>query len=382
MKSTTNIQFEPPLANADDFPVPRVSATPERHKIAIGKQKFYQQSQYRKSGLYTKNGRSALAYIIKELDLDENSTVLLPVYHCPAMVEPFLWAKVNIQFYPLNDDLSVNLTELASMLSAKVDAILLVKFFGFDTNTKNALVQAKAHELKVIEDCAHAFFSPKLTSGSVSSDASFCSLNKFFSCFDGGMLNTSSIKTQQTIRQLGSTGLVSEVKEILGRFDSVSWLSTVFKRTFGKDRHNVPVAPDKGDVAAPTYRYFNEQDMLVKCFYATRLQLKFESYSRIAYKRRKNYHYLYGQLLNSTVGTPLYELNERTVPYVFPFLLHDRRDFNKVREAGIQILRWEEYCVTENAITESYRERLIQVPCHQDLTKEQLSFIVQIINKK
>jgi dTDP-4-amino-4,6-dideoxygalactose transaminase len=91
---------------------------------------------------------------------------------------------------------------------------------------------------------------------------------------------------------------------------------------------------------------------------------------------------LYQALKNSSTGQPFIKIEQDTVPYVFPFLLNNSEDFHYIRSQGIQILRWEEFYPTNNHYIERYRTRLIQIPCHQGLTKQEINKIILIINKE
>ena len=378
----TDIEFHAPLACSTNYPSPDISATPKLVKWASRGQAYKAKSQFKRHSYYTKNGRSALAHIIQHLGLKPGARVLLPEYHCPAMIEPFVWANIHIEFYPLNSDLSVNMPVFEKLLRSETSAVLLVRFFGFPTNIDKALVAAKHKQVKVIEDCAHAYFSEQLTVNGFYSDASFCSLNKFFSCFDGGKLRITERCGQQKLSKLPGPGPLKEIKHILGKFDIVNTLSAFAKQLIGK---NNKVAEETGE---PTqfeikkrFLYFNEADMKSRCFSITKMQIAVENHDFVAYRRRQNYRYLYDRLADSTIGRCLYPLDEQTVPYILPFLLNSADDFNGIRQQGIQILRWEEFCPTDTEI-EHYRERLIQIPCHQDLSQAQLDFIVDVILKK
>ncbi|REL25216.1 DegT/DnrJ/EryC1/StrS aminotransferase family protein [Thalassotalea euphylliae] len=375
----TTVTFRPPLAYATNYPEPHISATPDYCHWAPWGKSIAQHSQFSRNSYFTKNGRSALGYIIREFGLSQDSRVLLPEFHCPAMIEPFLASKTQVSFYRLNDDLSVDLDALAQSIQG-FDAILLVRFFGFPTNIEGALKIAKQHQIRVIEDCAHAFFSEQLQSGPLTSDASFCSLNKFFSCFDGGMLRTQSESTKSQLLALSGPGAKSEIKYFLGKSDFVAALSNAVKR-FKPGATNANGAVGGMDSESSEFRYFNNADMNQRCFSLTKAQLYVENYGHIAFCRRYNYATLFEALAASNIGQPLFALDEQTVPYVFPFLLNDKRDFDYIRQRGIQVLRWEEYCVTDNVVIEDYRERLIQIPCHQDLSQEQLTFIINTLNK-
>lgn len=376
----TSIEFHDPIAYASDYPLPHICATPQQFTWKRWGKNYKQQSQFKENSYFTKNGRSALAYIISALALKDGDTVLLPEYHCPAMIEPFIWANINIVFYRLNSDLSVNLKSLEQQINGNVSAVLLVRFFGFACRNNEALKLVKEKHLKVIEDCAHAFFSSPLKNEVYQSDASFCSLNKFFSCYDGGMLRTESKRLQTQLEALNGPGLFKEIKYLLGNFGSVEKLASMVKKVVSSEQSN-SAEQTLTKLEESAFRYFSEADMKQRCYTSTMAQVTLENYNRVAYKRRKNYQRLYEGLRGSTIGSVFFHLDEETVPYVFPFLLNTKEDFDYIRKSGIQILRWEEFCTTLNENVECYRERLVQIPCHQDLSTEQLDFIIQQFNK-
>ena len=130
------------------------------------------------------------------------------------------------------------------------------------------------------------------------------------------------------------------------------------------------------------YRYFNPQHKHIKCLKVSEIIVRLSNYKKIVRNRKKNYDLLYSKLRDSKVGQPILSRQEVDTPYVFPFLLNDEADFEYIRKQGIQILRWEEFYPVENTTIESYRTRLIQVPCHQNLSLEQLNYIVSVINKE
>ena len=67
-------------------------------------------------------------------------------------------------------------------------------------------------------------------------------------------------------------------------------------------------------------------------------------------------------------ATPARGLGERSVPYVFPAVLADaERAFPAIRRAGIALYRWEELAASECRVSASYRTRLVQLPCHQEI---------------
>ncbi|WP_448212548.1 aminotransferase class I/II-fold pyridoxal phosphate-dependent enzyme [Colwellia sp. MEBiC06753] len=378
------LEFHPPIACSSNYPQPSVTATPSQAHFSFTQSKRAITWQFVQNSVFTKNGRSALALIIKQLGLEEGQTVLLPEYHCPAMIEPFLWAKLNVVFYSLNDDLSVDIEGFKQLISSDVSAVVLVRFFGFPTNIFEAMQLSVNENIRVIEDCAHAFFSTPLTNGNITSDASFCSLNKFFSCVDGGKLRFANQALSNSFEKLPRPNLAKDIKQFLGRFDVVSNIASLVKSRGSTTPHSALSNADTSvnvEQHNKTFRYFDEQDLAESCYSSSKIQLKFENFDFAVSKRRYLYQKFYHLLMESTLGVPLFPLDEDTVPYVLPFLLHDPKEFHTIRQQGIQILRWEEFCHSDNQMIESYRERLIQIPCHQDLTREQIALIAKVLSK-
>ena len=84
--------------------------------------------------------------------------------------------------------------------------------------------------------------------------------------------------------------------------------------------------------------------------------------------------------MNCSLGHLLMpDLEDHVTPYVVPFLLNNEAGFNYIRQQGIQIYRWEEIVPTTCVISNKYRSLLIQLPCHQDLTKQELDYIVAVL---
>ena len=99
-------------------------------------------------------------------------------------------------------------------------------------------------------------------------------------------------------------------------------------------------------------------------------------------KRRENFEFIVKNINNPDVGNALFkQLETEDIPYVIPFLLEDEKFFFDLRKKGIQILRWEEVAVSDCSVSQDYRSRLIQIPCHQQLSTRQLTFIVDTFNQ-
>lgn len=378
MPANFPLPFPLPLADASNYPRPSILVSADKPTMRMRRSDKRRYSLFFNQGFYSKNGRSALARVAKLLGLKKNDTIVLPEYFCPAMVEPFIWLGIKVKFYRLNKDLTMNRGHFESLLSADVKACLLVRFFGFSGDIENALLLAKKHGLVTIEDCAHGFFSEKPTRENAQFDASICSLHKFFPCCDGGMYSVDNRYLFTEIADKEVINYIDELKNLL----NVLGLGKIIGQA-GKLLRRKQSAP--GAVSGDStwdYRYFKQRDVKRSCYKLSQWIVRASNFSFITQARIDNYKQLYEGLKDSATGVPFIKPEDDVIPYVFPFLLRKGEDFDYIRQKGIQILRWEEFYPTNNSDIEGFRKKLIQIPCHQNLSRQQIQAIIGIINKQ
>lgn len=350
------MQFSAPLADARDYPPATIKAlATKRELMSDGKSRTLADNV---AGRWlTDHARSGLYLLAKSI---ERKVVWAPAYHCPALVEPFLAANVQVNFYPILADLTSDLGFL-SQHTLTGDTIIGVRYFGFDCGIDELARFCREHSNLLIEDLAHAAFFNKLVGhGAVTS------LIKFYPVHSGAELLVAddwpnSDKVLQAYKKLPTAGL-----EKLNRI--VSKICNKLKLTNTKS----------------IFRYFNLQSVSRNIPSDDVAIINGSAQQNIIAKRRANYQCLAIGLKSSEFGAVLFEtLADNTVPYVFPFLLHgdmkiSTESFDLIRQQGIQIYRWEELATSECNISQEYRHRLIQLPVHQDLTEQQLDFIIHV----
>jgi dTDP-4-amino-4,6-dideoxygalactose transaminase len=84
----------------------------------------------------------------------------MPEYHCGVEVQAAIDAGLNVRYYRVSRDLSVDEEDLERRLRACPGPVLLIHYFGFAQPGVKRIAQL-CQELGVtlIEDCAHALFS-------------------------------------------------------------------------------------------------------------------------------------------------------------------------------------------------------------------------------
>ena len=88
-----NISFSKPLADAANFPAPKIFGLPTHLSSHKGEYNLAGQDNF--SRLYLNSARNSLFIMGKYL---EKKTVWVPSYHCPALIEPFIANNYEIKF--------------------------------------------------------------------------------------------------------------------------------------------------------------------------------------------------------------------------------------------------------------------------------------------
>ena len=283
--------------------------------------------------------------------------VWVPAYHCPAMVEPFIVAGCEIAFYPIGPNLEPDLDFIARTVLAS-DAMIGVRFFGFDTGIRQLADFCASNEVLLIEDLAHAAYFDELLGA-----FGVTSLVKYLPTTAGGELLFPE-----------NSEHLSALNRLYGDIPSFSGVRT--KAAMRKLLRFFRLSQTK----KLDHRYFHPH-----CIYQG-LQpndiaiVERSDHGDISQRRRDNYRYLAQALSTSASGAVMFPcLPDHVVPYVFPFLLEDGEGFGRVRHAGIQALRWEEMVPTECGVSATFRTRLIQLPIHQDLARHQMDLIASAV---
>ena len=128
------------------FPKPKVPVLPPLTRYSLKKKLNGSQfAQWRREGRFQplrrstdahhySRGRYALYEAYRLAGIGASGALLAPSYHCSTMLDPALRLKADIDFYPLNTDLSPQLEAISAKLQSQtrpVKALLATHYFGF-----------------------------------------------------------------------------------------------------------------------------------------------------------------------------------------------------------------------------------------------------------
>jgi len=168
-------------------------------------------------------GRAAIYWAFRGLGIKRGSTAWLPDYHCGVEVQAAIDAGMDVQYYRISRDLTIDEEDLRMRVRARPGPVLIIHYFGFPQPQVRRIADTCAElGVTLIEDCAHALFSSmgEIQLGSVARLAAF-SLRKTLPVYDGAtlVLNHSQLDSPPRMRpSINSYKLLlkDRVRSVLG----------------------------------------------------------------------------------------------------------------------------------------------------------------------
>ena len=153
---------------------------------------------------------SALHLALCLCDLKENDEVITTPMTCTASNIPILYSKSKVVFADIQESsMNIDPVDIKRKITPKTKAIMVVHWAGYPCDMAEIMQIAKEHNLKVIEDAAHAL-GAKYQSQSIGSIADYTCFSfqaiKQITTVDGGMLtmkNDADCKRAKLLRWYG-----------------------------------------------------------------------------------------------------------------------------------------------------------------------------------
>ena len=235
----------------------------------------------------------------------------------------------------------------------------------------------------LIEDCSHAYF--KWYGGpSVGGRENYviASPYKFIAAQEGGILMM-PVDHINALPAMRNPSWASELGECL------HWCRKILK----KSRFNPSSLASSPKISYQKAQYVEEPGQSLSRMYNLveegREGFRFSKWlishidrDEIAKSRRTNYRQWLDAVAKLPQCSPLFpELPVGIVPYMFPLLIElPDPHFFILKSLGVPIWRWDEMAVSDCPVAASYSTRLLHLPCHQTLSRQEMSWMIGVVS--
>jgi len=342
-------------------------------------------------------GRHALYHGLSVLGIKPGDAILVPAYHCSALIEPILAYGATVRFYDVKRDCSPNLEDIAAKIDHMTKAVLCVHYFGFPQPIRTLRQLCDSAGIYLIEDCAHVFGT--MMEGvalGTSGDISMFSVRKFLPIQDGGILVVNNPRLQLRIPK--GPWLLSEFKAIKDLLDrladeaSTRWftfLSRLWRAPARALRQMAMTRAVRVSNALTVNRSSLEFDLTLVNLPMTKVSryvLWNSDYLAIKEKRRHNYRCLAEAMPKSEALECVFtSLPDGVSPMVFPFVAKDRSNFHlALRERGVPAVTWGGVVhrgLPKDLYSDAWYlyDRLVMLPIHQDIGDREIQFMADVV---
>ena len=173
----------------------------------------YTKSKY---AVAVSNCTAALHLSLKALGIKERDEVIIPDLTFVADASAILACNAKPVIVDINkNDFFLSISNLKKNITKKTKAVIPVHIYGQVCNINEVLDVAKANNLKVVEDCAHAIgtFHKSKHVGTIGNTGCFSFYpTKNITTAEGGMVITNSKNIADKVRQLRSHGMLKSLK--------------------------------------------------------------------------------------------------------------------------------------------------------------------------
>ena len=316
---------------------------------------------------FLNGGRACLTVISDFLRQHGIGKVLLPSYLCPSIVQTFQRSAIAWDFYQVNQDLSIDLADLARK-STQFQAVYFINYFGFfhNTETQNFFKTLQQNGILVIEDNAQAGF-PDHPAG----DFVFNSIRKL-APYDGGYLITPHAMQPYIDQYAGLPNrrlpLIRQYREKLARYlfdqaGSYEELVDLFQRATDYYETDLVILGDPGE--------FEQIERL--------------DWPGIKQIRRDNFRYLMHWVAAIPEITPIFpSLQDDAMPFGLPVYFTSEevsdRVYAELGKAGIGLtIHWDDIGsdarTNQNPLAVDMAGRMLTLAIDQRIRHKQLDYM-------
>jgi len=312
--------YEPWISKEDEK---IISETLKQSMLTLGPQleKFesdfckYSNAKY---AVAVSNCTAALHLSLKALGIKENDEVIIPDLTFVADANAILACNAKPVVADINkENFFFSISNVKKNITKKTKAIIPVHIYGQVCNIEEILDLAKDHNLKVVEDCAHAVgtFHKSKHVGTIGDTGCFSFYpTKNITTAEGGMVTTNSKEIAEKVKQLRSHGMTKSLKS---RYSSeYPWMF---------------------DIIEPGYNYrLDEIRSALGITQLKRIKKINELRKQASLYYNKNLQNIPGIILPDMVDDKSHSYHLYTIRVTKPFKLSRNQLYKKLKDSGIR----------------------------------------------
>jgi perosamine synthetase len=331
-------------------------------------------SKYTKAkyAIAVSNCTAALHLSLKALGIKENDEVIIPDLTFVADANAILACNAKPVIVDINkNDFFLSISNLKKNITKKTKAVIPVHIYGQVCNINEVLDVAKANNLKVVEDCAHAIgtFHKSKHVGTIGNTGCFSFYpTKNITTAEGGMVITNSKNIADKVRQLRSHGMLKSLKS---------------RYTGGY--------PWVFDILEPGYNYRLDEIRCALGISQLRRVTKINKMRKVAalYYHSK-LHNISGIVLPDMVSDKSHSYHLYTIRITKSFGMSRNQLFKKLKQAGIRttvywmpvhkFTAYNKYVKKSNVITTSkIYDEILSLPLFPNISKRHQDAVINCI---
>ncbi|MGQ0504184.1 MAG: DegT/DnrJ/EryC1/StrS family aminotransferase [Myxococcaceae bacterium] len=331
--------------------------------------------------------RNAVWLTVRMLGL-EGAEILVPSYHHGVEIEALADAGAKLKFYRVGPHWDVDLDDVRAKLSSKTRAIYLIHYAGFPGPVQQLRALADEQHLPLIEDCALSLLSsqgsrPLGTTGEV---GIFC-LYKTLPVPNGGAMTLNGERRYSLPLPPApphASTLSHAASSLLQNLELRGGAAGALLRGAIRKLGRGTVSAAGVERVSTGTRHFNREHVELGMSPLTLRIAQAQNLPSIVETRRRNYFFLLGRLRD--VAPPLFaELPPGTCPLFYPLLVDDKREvMARLAARGVESVDfWRHFHPAcdprEFPETAMLRRRVLEIPCHQDLSPEVMDVVAHAV---
>ena len=318
------------------------------------------------------NCTAALHLSLMALGIGKDDEVIIPDLTFVADANAVLACNAKPVVADINkENFFLSISNVKKNITKKTKAIIPVHIYGQVCNIEEILDLAKDHNLKVVEDCAHAVgtFHKSKHVGTLGNTGCFSFYpTKNITTAEGGMVTTNSKEVAEKVRQLRSHGMTKSLKS---RYSSeYPWIF---------------------DIVEPGYNYrLDEIRSALGITQLKRIKKINELRKKASLHYHKNLQDIPGIILPDMVNDKTHSYHLYTIRVAKPFKLSRNQLYKKLKDNGIrttvywmpihEYAAYRKFAKKSNVVnTVKTYDEILALPLFPNISKKHQDAVIKVI---